>query len=68
MLLKHLEGLTLVMVLVQSSWTNLAALGQRVTCSSAIVLLDLVSTLVTTPRMLVSVVLVRRSTFVKVIL
>ena len=66
MLLKLSEGLTLVMVLVQSSLTNWAVLGPRILCCSVTILLDWVSILVTTPRMLVLVALVRRSTFVKI--
>ena len=66
MLLKPSEGLTLAMVLVQSSLTNWAALGLRILCCSVTILLDWVSILVTTPRMLVLVALVRRSTFVKI--
>ena len=66
MLLKPSEDLTLVMVLVQSSWTNWAVLGQRILFCSVTILLDWVNTPVTTPKMLVLVALVRRSTFVKI--
>ena len=60
MVSKFLEAHNLVMALDPSSWTNWAALGQRVPCCSVNDLLNWASTLVTTPRMLVSGALVRR--------
>ena len=60
MVLKPSQALSLGVALGPSFWTSWAALAQRVPCCSATSLVDWVSILVTTPKMLVFVVVVRK--------